>query len=156
MRSYQFSFWSVRAAGILLILTAFSCHQKEPQQPAVNEWYKNALIYNLDVKTFKDSNGDGTGDFNGLTSKLDYLKSLNVDVIWLAPFQPSPGGDDGYDVADYYNIDPRLGNFNDFQQFIAEARKRNIRVIIDLILNHTSIKHPWYIEASHNAPFSKT
>ncbi|HEY9001546.1 MAG TPA: alpha-amylase family protein [Mucilaginibacter sp.] len=146
----RYSLHLLKAVVISMIITAFSCRQKEPPQAAVNTWYKNALIYNLDVKTFKDSDGDGRGDFKGLISKLDYLKELGVDMIWLAPFQPSPGEDDGYDVTDYINIDPRLGNFTDFQNFLNEAKKRHIKVIMDMILNHTSIQHPWYIEASHH------
>src|SRR4051812_2896066 len=94
--------------------------------------------------------GDGTGDLKGLISKLDYLNELGVGMIWLAPFQPSPNEDDGYDTSDFYSIDARLGNFDDFQNLLAEAKKRNIRVIMDLVLNHTSIRHPWYIEASHD------
>jgi maltose alpha-D-glucosyltransferase/alpha-amylase len=157
MQLQKFSFraiWS-KAVGTFIILAAFACQQKEPPQQAVNTWYKNIVIYNLDIKTFKDSNGDGTGDIKGLISKLDYLKQLGVGMIWLAPFQPSPDDDDGYDVSDYYNINPRLGNFNDFQTFLSEAKKRHIRVIMDLILNHTSIKHPWYTEASHNPNSAK-
>jgi maltose alpha-D-glucosyltransferase/alpha-amylase len=140
----------LKATWIITILVMFACNRKEPPQPAVNTWYKNILIYNLDVKTFKDSNGDGTGDLKGLISKLDYLNELGVGMIWLAPFQPSPNEDDGYDISDFYSIDARLGNFDDFQNLLAEAKKRNIRVIMDLVLNHTSIRHPWYIEASHN------
>ncbi len=113
-------------------------------------WYKNSLIYNLDVKVFKDSDGDGVGDFIGLTQQLDYLKNLSVDVIWLAPFQPSPNKDDGYDVADFYGIDSRLGTRADFDTFMREAGKRGIRVIMDLVINHTSDQHPWFQQARRN------
>jgi maltose alpha-D-glucosyltransferase / alpha-amylase len=100
---------------------------------------------------FQDSDGDGTGDFNGLRSRLGYLDSLGVDVIWLAPFQPSPGLDDGYDVTDYYSIDPKLGTMKDFEQFILEAAGRNLKIIMDLVANHTSDQHPWFRKARSNS-----
>jgi maltose alpha-D-glucosyltransferase / alpha-amylase len=112
-----------------------------------NEWYKNTIIYGLDVKSFKDSNGDGIGDFQGLISKLDYLDTLGINCIWLLPFYPSPKHDDGYDVADYYGIDPDLGNFGDFVEFVHAAKARGINVLIDLVINHTSIEHPWFLDA---------
>ncbi|MCE7064932.1 alpha-amylase family protein [Dyadobacter sp. CY326] len=110
-------------------------------------WYKNAVIYNLEVSAFKDSDGDGRGDFTGLTQKLDYLSALGVDAIWLAPFQPSPGQDDGYDVADFYAVDKRLGTGGDFAEFVNQAQIRGIRVIMDLVINHTSTQHQWFQEA---------
>lgn len=110
-------------------------------------WYKNAVIYSLDVKTFMDSNGDGTGDLEGLSRRLDYLRSLGVDAVWLAPFQPSPDRDNGYDVADYYGVDPRYGSCGDFVEFIHQAKKRGLKVLIDLVLNHTSDQHSWFQEA---------
>ncbi|WP_266368893.1 alpha-amylase family protein [Tellurirhabdus rosea] len=118
-------------------------------------WYKNGVIYNLDVKVFNDSNGDGIGDFNGLTAKLDYLKDLGVTVIWLAPFQPSPGEDDGYDVSDFLGIDKRLGTTRDFQNFMQQAKRRGFRVMMDLVVNHTSNQHPWFQQArkSKSSPF---
>jgi maltose alpha-D-glucosyltransferase/alpha-amylase len=109
-----------------------------------NLWYKNSVIYNLEVGVFKDSDGDGRGHFRGLIQKLDYLKMLGIDVIWLAPFQPSPGEDDGYDVADFYGVDEKLGNSGDFVEFMYQTQKRGIRVIMDLVINHTSDKHPWF------------
>ncbi|MCE7062148.1 alpha-amylase family protein [Dyadobacter sp. CY343] len=112
-----------------------------------NYWYKNSIIYNLEVGVFKDSDGDGRGDFQGLIQKLDYLSSLGVDAIWLAPFQPTPGKDDGYDVADYYTIDEKLGTGGDFAEFIYQTEKRGIRVIMDLVINHTSDEHPWFKNA---------
>jgi maltose alpha-D-glucosyltransferase/alpha-amylase len=111
-------------------------------------WYKNCFIYNLDVRTFQDSDGDGIGDFRGLTSRLSYLKSLGVDVIWLAPFQPSPHLDDGYDVADYYGIDSSCGTPGDFAAFLFRAHSMGIRVMMDMILAHTSDRHPWFIRAA--------
>jgi maltose alpha-D-glucosyltransferase/alpha-amylase len=107
-------------------------------------WYKNGLIYALSVRTFADSNGDGIGDFPGLTSKLDYLNSLGVTCIWLLPFYPSPWRDEGYDVSDYYGIDPSLGTLGDFVDFVQRAGDRGMRVIVDLVLNHTSDAHPWF------------
>ncbi len=107
-------------------------------------WYKNAILYNLDVETYQDSNGDGVGDFVGLTSRLDYLAGLGVTCLWLAPFYPTPNRDNGYDVADYYSVDPRLGSLGDFVDFIRAADERGIRVIIDLVVNHTSVDHPWF------------
>jgi len=117
-------------------------------------WYKSGIIYTLDVEVFQDSNNDGVGDFNGLTSRLGYIDSLGADILWLSPFQPSPNRDDGYDVTDYYTIDPRLGTMADFNNFMEAARKRNIRVIMDLVLNHTSIQHPWFREGrSQQSPY---
>ncbi len=107
-------------------------------------WYKNAIIYSLDVETFLDSDGDGIGDFQGLTKRLDYLAGLGITCLWLLPFYPSPNRDNGYDIMDYYNVDPRLGTLGDFVEFMHEAGERGIRVIIDLVVNHTSNQHPWF------------
>ncbi len=107
-------------------------------------WYKNAVIYCLNVETFVDSNGDGVGDFVGLTSRLDYLAGLGVTCIWLLPFYPSPNRDDGYDVADFYGVHPRSGSFGDFVEFMNLAHQLGLRVIVDLVVNHTSDQHPWF------------
>jgi len=107
-------------------------------------WYKNDVIYSLDLETFMDGNGDGVGDFAGLISRLDYLDSLGVEVLWLAPFQPTPNRDNGYDISDYFGVDPRHGSSGDFVEFIQHAKKRGMRVIIDLVVNHTSDQHPWF------------
>ena len=107
-------------------------------------WWKNAVFYCLDVETFCDSDGDGIGDFGGLTSKIDHLAGLGVTCIWLMPFFPTPNHDDGYDVADHYAIDPRLGSFGDFTEFMHTARDRGMRVIADLVVNHTSDQHYWF------------
>lgn len=107
-------------------------------------WFKNAIIYCLDVDTFADGNGDGIGDFTGLAQKLDYLAGLNVDCVWLQPFYPSPNRDNGYDITDYYNVHPQLGTLGDFVEFSRKARERGMRVMIDLVVNHTSIDHPWF------------
>jgi maltose alpha-D-glucosyltransferase / alpha-amylase len=110
-------------------------------------WYKNPIIYCLSVGTFMDANGDGIGDFSGLMRRLDYLQGLGVTAIWLMPFQTSPGKDDGYDISDYYGINPAYGTMGDFVEFAHGAEQRGIRVIIDLVVNHTSDKHPWFQEA---------
>jgi len=114
-------------------------------------WYRDAVIYQLHIKTFFDSNDDGIGDFPGLTEKLDYVKDLGVNTIWLLPFYPSPLRDDGYDVADYRNVHPSYGTRADFQQFVKEAHRRGLRVITELIVNHTSDQHPWF-QAARRAP----
>ncbi|MCK0198100.1 alpha-amylase family protein [Ancylobacter sp. 6x-1] len=110
-------------------------------------WYKNAIVYCLSVESFMDSDGDGIGDFRGLMRRLDYLHGLGVTAIWLMPFQTSPQKDDGYDVADYYNVDPRYGTLGDFVEFTHAARQRGMRVLIDLVVNHTSDQHPWFQSA---------
>jgi len=110
-------------------------------------WYKNCIIYSLDLETFMDGNGDGCGDFRGLMQRLDYLDTLGVDVIWLAPFQPSPNRDNGYDISDYYGVDPRHGSSGEFVEFMNQANKRGIAVIMDLVVNHTSDRHPWFQQA---------
>lgn len=110
-------------------------------------WYKNAIIYSLDLETFMDSNGDGVGDFEGLIRRLNYLEILGVDVLWLAPFQKTPNRDNGYDVSDFYAVDDRHGSSGDFVEFMHQARKRGMRVIIDLVANHTSDQHRWFQEA---------
>lgn len=117
-------------------------------------WYKNAIIYSLDLETFMDLNGDGVGDFEGLARRLDYLNAMGIDCVWLAPFQPSPNKDNGYDISDYYGVDPRHGSSGEFVEFMHQAKKRGIKVIIDLVVNHTSDQHPWFQDArsSENAP----
>jgi maltose alpha-D-glucosyltransferase/alpha-amylase len=113
-------------------------------------WYKNAIIYSVHVESYMDANGDGTGDFNGLTRSLDYLAGLGITCIWLLPFFPTPNRDHGYDISDFLNVDPRFGNLGHFVEFLDEAEERGIRVIIDLVLNHTSIDHPWFQQARKN------
>ena len=114
-------------------------------------WYKDAVIYQLHVKAFLDSNGDGIGDFKGLASKLDYIQELGVNAVWLLPFYPSPLKDDGYDVADYRNVHPHYGTRADFRLFVEEAHRRGLRVITELVVNHTSDAHPWF-QAARRAP----
>jgi maltose alpha-D-glucosyltransferase / alpha-amylase len=117
-------------------------------------WYKNAVIYCLSVASYMDVDGDGVGDFQGLMRRLDYLHGLGVTAVWLMPFQSSPCRDDGYDVSDYYNVDSRYGTLGDFVEFAHAAKQRGIRVIIDLVVNHTSDRHPWFKEARKD-PTSK-
>lgn len=115
-----------------------------------NLWYKNAIVYSLDVETFMDSDGDGIGDFPGLTQRLDHLAAMGITCLWLLPFYPSPNRDNGYDVMDYYNVDPRLGTLGDFVEFMHQAQEGGIRVLIDLVINHTSDQHPWFQESRSN------
>src|SRR5437764_1460929 len=117
-------------------------------------WYKDAIIYELHVRAFYDSNDDGIGDFRGLTQKLDYLEDLGITAIWLLPFYPSPGRDDGYDIADYSEINPSYGALRDFREFLDEAHSRGIRVITELVVNHTSDQHPWFQRARRAEPGS--
>ncbi|NEN05056.1 trehalose synthase [Diaminobutyricibacter tongyongensis] len=114
-------------------------------------WWKSAVIYCVDVETFRDGNGDGIGDLGGLASRLDYLNELGVTCLWLMPFYPSPNRDDGYDITDFYGVDSRLGHFGDFVEVIRIARDRGMRVIVDLVVNHTSDKHPWF-KAARSSP----
>ncbi len=116
--------------------------------PSADPWWKHAVIYEIYPRSFQDSNGDGMGDLNGITQRLDYLKDLGVDAIWIAPIYPSPQVDFGYDISDYENIDPQYGTLADFDRLIAEANRRGIHVIMDAVLNHTSDKSPWFIESA--------
>ena len=107
-------------------------------------WYKEAVIYCVEVDAFQDSDGDGCGDLRGLTSRLDYLARLGVTCLWLNPIHPSPQRDNGYDISDYYGIDPRIGTLGDFTELAVQARERGIRLLLDLVVNHTSDQHPWF------------
>ncbi|HSQ39273.1 MAG TPA: alpha-amylase family glycosyl hydrolase, partial [Anaerolineales bacterium] len=108
------------------------------------DWYKDAIFYEVSVKAFADSDGDGIGDLRGLIGKLDYLRDLGVDAIWMLPIFPSPLRDDGYDVADYTRIHPDFGTLDDFKALLVEAHKRDLRIIVELVVNHTSDQHPWF------------
>ena len=110
-------------------------------------WYKDAIIYQLHVRTFCDSNNDGIGDFPGLMQKLDYLQELGINALWLMPFFPSPLRDDGYDISDYMAVHPNYGTLEEFKAFLSAAHSRGIRIIIELVLNHTSDQHPWFLES---------
>lgn len=146
-------------AKLLVLLTAslsltlaFLClgcqRGAPPSQAQAEPWYHNAVIYEVYPRSFADTNGDGVGDLNGITAHLDYLKDLGVDAIWITPFFPSPQVDFGYDISDYQGIDPQYGSMQDLDRLIAGASARNIRTIVDLVLNHTSDKHPWFVESS--------
>ncbi|MDB4882788.1 MAG: trehalose synthase, partial [Gemmatimonadetes bacterium] len=111
------------------------------------DWQLDAIIYQVHVKAFRDTSGDGFGDFRGLIEKLDYIEKLGVTAIWLLPFYPSPLRDDGYDIADYCGIHPNYGTIEDFQAFLDAAHKRGLRVITELVINHTSDQHPWFQRA---------
>ena len=124
------------------------CGLAQTPAPSADPWWKHAVIYEIYPRSFQDSNGDGMGDLNGITQRLDYLKDLGVDAIWLAPTYPSPQIDFGYDISDYENIDPQYGTLADFDRLVAEASRRGIRVIMDAVLNHTSDKNPWFIESA--------
>lgn len=110
-------------------------------------WWRDGIIYQIYPRSFADSTGDGIGDLQGIISKLDYLADLGIDAIWLSPINPSPDADFGYDVADYKDIDPKYGSMTDFLQLVEQAHQRGIRIIMDLVLNHTSEEHPWFIES---------
>jgi len=135
-------------------LTTGERHILEPKLESDELWFQDAIIYQLHVKAFADSNNDGIGDFAGLTEKLDYLEDLGVTALWLLPFYPSPGRDDGYDISDYLHINPDFGTMQDFRRFMQEARRRKLRVITELVINHTSDQHPWFQRARGSRPTS--
>ena len=136
---------SVSAGWAQSPLFAAASVAASPAAPDV--WWKHAVIYEAYPRSIQDSNGDGIGDLNGITQRLDYLESLGVNAIWLTPIYPSPQVDFGYDISDYDAIDPQYGTMADFDRLLAEAKKRNIRIIMDMVMNHTSDKHPWFIES---------
>ena len=152
----------IRTLALLVLTAVPSVWAQTPSffvagagSPAARDvWWKHAVIYEIYPRSFQDSNGDGIGDLNGITDRLDYLKSLGVDAIWLSPIYPSPQVDFGYDISDYEAIDPQYGTMADFDHLLAEAKKRNIGIIMDMVMNHTSDKHPWFIESksSRNNP----
>ena len=110
-------------------------------------WWKEAIVYQIYPRSFCDSNGDGIGDLNGITSKLDYLKELGIDVIWLSPVYKSPNDDNGYDISDYEDIMTEFGTMDDFDRMLAAAHERGIKIVMDLVVNHTSDEHPWFVES---------
>lgn len=128
---------------------AAQSHAKRTDSSAASErnWWKNAVIYEVYPRSFQDTNGDGIGDLNGITEHLDYLQKLGVDAIWLTPIYPSPNADFGYDVADYRDISPEYGSLDDFNRLVAEAKKRHIRVIMDMVMNHTSDENAWFVQS---------
>jgi alpha-glucosidase len=140
--------------GFVLLVLAVLAGSPLLAQTSADPWWKHAVIYEAYPRSFQDSNGDGVGDLKGITERVDYLQALGINAIWLSPIYPSPQVDFGYDISDYENVDPQYGNLVDFDQLVAEAKKRNIRIIMDMVMNHTSDKHPWFIESksSRNNP----
>jgi alpha-glucosidase len=140
---------------ILSIVFLEACSKQETATVDGPKWWKNAVFYEIYPRSFADSNNDGIGDLNGITSKLDYLKDLGVDAIWISPCYPSPQVDFGYDVSDYQNIDPMYGTLEDFDRLAAEAKKRGIRIIMDFVMNHTSDQHKWFLDSksSKSSPY---
>jgi alpha-glucosidase len=149
--------------ALALAALALGCGQEQPAEAAGfpekdraaeaerllagPDWYRHAIVYEVYVRSFQDSDGDGIGDLRGLVSRLDALEELGVDALWLMPITPTPFKDSGYDVADYQDVDPDYGSLEDFDELIAAARSRGIRVLVDLVLNHTSDQHPWFVES---------
>ncbi len=146
-------YWTkhIAACALALILGTSALGARGQSAPTnsndLENWWKNAVLYEIYPRSFQDSNGDGIGDLNGITQRLDYLKTLGVDAIWLSPIYPSPQVDFGYDISDYENIDPQYGTLADFDRLVAEAKQRNIRIIMDMVMNHSSDKHKWFIES---------
>jgi alpha-glucosidase len=136
--------------GAVLLLGALLTAAAAGAQAAAPPWWRNAVIYEIYPRSFQDSNGDGVGDLNGITARLDYLRSLGVDAIWITPFYPSPQVDFGYDISDYRAVDPVFGTLADFDRLVAEAARHHIRVILDMVLNHTSDQHPWFLDAARS------
>jgi alpha-glucosidase len=126
-----------------LVFARYAQSRPLTQGPAP-KWWHDAVIYEIYPRSFQDSNGDGIGDLNGITQRLDCLQALGVDAIWIGPMFPSPQVDFGYDISDYENVDPQYGTLADFDHLLSEARRRNIRIILDMVLNHTSDQHPWF------------
>lgn len=161
-------FTLLRTAAVLALTIAFtltSCSKSQPNsQPATQQsatqssaapWWKHAVFYELYPRSFADSDNNGLGDINGITSKLDYLKQLGVDAIWITPCYPSPQVDFGYDVSDYENIDPQYGTLADFDRLVSEGQKRGIRVIMDFVMNHTSDRHAWFVDSRSSKTAAK-
>jgi alpha-glucosidase len=134
------------AASLAISLPLLGAAQQSSTNGA-DAWWQHAVIYEIYPQSFQDSDGDGAGDLKGITSRLDYLKNLGIDAIWITPIYPSPGVDNGYDIADYTAIDPKYGSMADFDTLVAEAKKRGIRVLMDFVINHTSDQHPWFKES---------
>ncbi|KAA6464803.1 alpha-glucosidase [Acidobacteria bacterium AB60] len=138
------------AAALTACVSISLCLQIAGQQPSTakpDPWWRHAVIYEIYPQSFRDSDGDGVGDLKGITSRLDYLKDLGIDAIWITPIYPSPGVDNGYDIADYTAIDPKYGTMADFEVLVTEAKKRGIRILMDYVINHTSDQHPWFRES---------
>lgn len=139
---------SVLRRGLtLVVVTVVLCGSVVARPEPRADWWKSAVVYEIYPRSFKDSNGDGIGDLNGITSKLDYIAGIGVDAIWITPFFPSPQVDFGYDVSDYEAVDPQFGTLEDFDRLVAEAHKRNVKVLCDFVLNHTSDRHKYFVES---------
>ena len=146
------SSWTLMCAFLsLAILTACAQNSKKAADAEGHQWWQHAVFYEIYLRSFADSNNDGVGDLKGITSKLDYLKDLGVDAIWISPCFPSPQVDFGYDVSDYENIDPMYGTLADFDNLASEAKKRGIHIILDFVVNHTSDQQDWFLD-SKSAP----
>ena len=142
----------VRGLRVLWLLTVFFCAtfagaQTKPVDAEGHQWWQHAVFYEIYPRSFADSNNDGIGDLNGITSKMSYLHDLGVDAIWITPCYPSPQVDFGYDVSDYENIDPMYGTLADFDRMVAEGKKKRGRIIMDFVPNHTSDQHPWFLDS---------
>jgi len=156
--------FTIRIASCLVLVATLACHEPAHAQQYVaptaaeigaaatpsadGNWYDHAVVYEIYPRSFQDSNGDGMGDLNGITQRLDYLQNLGIDAIWIAPMYPSPQVDFGYDISNYEAVDPQYGTMADFDRLLAAAKRRNIRIVLDMVLNHTSDKHPWFIESA--------
>lgn len=143
----------IALATVFILIAGICCSVAET---ADSPWWKSIIAYEIYVRSFKDTNGDGCGDLQGIISELDYLQDLGIGAIWLTPCYVSPQADNGYDIADYYNIDPIYGTMEDMETLIEEAGRRNIRIVMDLVFNHTSNKNQWFLESrsSKNNPKS--
>lgn len=150
---------SLRPIALTLCAAMLATLPLSAQEPAAGQangpWWKHAVFYEIYPRSFQDSNGDGVGDLNGITSRLDYLQSLGINAIWLSPIYPSPQVDFGYDISNYENIDPQYGTLADFDRLLAQAKQRHIRIIMDMVLNHTSDKHKWFIESASSRTNAK-
>ena len=145
--------WLPPTLAALLLACGIAIAASPGDQPLARSrppWWQNAVIYEIYPRSFQDSDGDGIGDLNGITQRLDYLSELGVDAIWITPMYPSPQVDFGYDIADYQAVDPQYGSLADFDRLVAAAKQRNIRIVLDMVLNHTSNEHPWFIESSRS------
>ena len=142
-------------ASLLLVIPIGAGGQTKAVDAEGHQWWQHAVFYEIYPRSFADSNNDGVGDLKGITSKLDYLKDLGVDAIWITPCFPSPQVDFGYDVSDYEDIDPMYGTLADFDNLVSEAKKRDIRVILDFVVNHSSDKHKWFIDSKSSRTSEK-
>src|SRR5438067_13012436 len=142
------------ALAACMAATALAAQQSIPVNgsapPIDNTWWKHAVIYEIYPRSFQDSSGDGVGDLNGITERLDYLQALGVDAIWISPMYPSPQVDFGYDISDYENVDPQYGTRKDFDRLLKQERAHHIRVLLDMVLIHTSDRHPWFVVAARS------